>query len=245
MARSIDKNDVDITQLFRWNKKVEIRDELTGQSLPVFIRLIGDKDLGIARSHSYRMSSKLRKSLRDPDSMDAEAFLTSFSEFKEKESLLNSVILLKLDELGTLARKSVVIPEPKEPRSDAKIEEFEKYQEAVDNYPQLYGKAIQKELESLIETEKESLEKFSKEKLYEIYIDLIINRLCADEIGRAYYDMVVYLSTYKDEKFQTRLFKNFDQYENISPKLKERLLSEYQSLELGMDFLKKSQEATE
>ena len=57
--------------------------------------------------------------------------------------------------------------------------------------------------------------------------------------------MTVFLATFKDDKFKNPAFKSFDNYDNVHPILKTRLKEEYQKLEMGVDLLKKSQEATE
>jgi hypothetical protein len=61
----------------------------------------------------------------------------------------------------------------------------------------------------------------------------------------AYYDMCVYLTTFSDSDYKKLAFKTFSDYENSHPTLKDRLKKEYQSLEIGVDELKKLPEATE
>lgn len=243
--RSAEKNDVDLSSLFLWNKEVKIKDDLTNTETTVFIRLIGDRDIGVAKSYSFRRSSQLRRKLKDQDSDEYDAYINNIGDFDSLETLLNAVILFKIQDLADTARKQISVPEPKEPKSDADIEKWEKYQQEVDAYPEKYQQVLREEVDKIIEKEKERLTKLGMEKLYDAYKELVIQRLCSEEVSRAFYEMVVYLCVYKDKDFKKRAFSSIDEFLNVSPRLKTLLLNEYQSLELGMDMLKKLQEATE
>jgi len=243
--RDIDKNDVDISKLFLWKKKVEIKDELSQDVATVYLRLIGDADIGKARAYSFRRSAELRRKLKTVGTDEYEAFMNTDVDFQDKDALVSAVLYLNVNELAEQARKSVNLPEPKEPKSDATIEQLEQYQTDIDEYPDNYGKALQKEIDKVIKQETKRLEKLDEAELSIRYKERIINRLCTEEVNKAFYEMVVYLSTYKDNKYKVRSFLNMDEFLNSSSLLKKRLLEEYQSLELGMDFLKKSLEVTQ
>lgn len=81
------------------------------------------------------------------------------------------------------------------------------------------------------------------DSLYDIYMDYLIDRLCSEEMNEAYYDMCVYLGSYKTEDFERNAFPSFEHYRNTAGLIKQTLRENYQNLEIGMSSLKKSQEA--
>ena len=236
--KTVEKNDIDISQLFRWTKKVEITDVFTEQSVTVYIRIIGDADLNRARAHSWRMASQLRKNLNKEDSMERESLLTTLEENKDKSSLLAFIRLLNSSDVLKEATAYVEVPAPKEPPSDSPMEEYEKYQAAVDSFPERYQLALEKKANELLDAQEKELKKKSIEALQKIYEQKMIDRLCLEELNKAFYDMVVFLATYKDEKYKIRAFGTLDDFENSHTQLKERLIREYQDLEIGMNTLK-------
>lgn len=245
MTRSVEKNDVDISQLFKWRKEVVIADALTGHQAKVYIRLAGDADIGRARAYGYRKAAEMRKSLKDSDSDERVALLAEMEEFSDKESLVQTILLLRVTDLYNEAVRHLTIKEPTEPPSDASQEAWEKYQEEVDNFPALYETSIRAEVDKEREKQTALLEKETKETLYKIYEAEVINRVCSEAMQLAYYDMCIYLTTFKDSEYKNLAFRSFDDYENTHSTLKERLKNEYQSLEIGVDELKKLPEATE
>lgn len=245
MARSAEKNDVDIGQLFKWSKEVELSDPYTQQSLTVYMRLVGDQDLNRARAYALRKSAEMRVALREENSDERIAFINELGEFKDKESLVAMLILLSMPEIQREAVEDVVVPEPKEPKSDASLEDQEEYQKEVDAYAKRYEKALEKTIKKIQKRDTKIYEKEEMDELYSIYETLLINRLCTDEMNDAFYDKCIYYSTYKDKEFKNLAFKSFEDFLNASYEIKNLLKTEYQSLELGIDTLKKSQEATQ
>jgi len=243
--KEIDKNDVDITQLFKWSKEVVLRDPYTGMVLTVHLRLVGDADMNRAKANGYRKSAELRKKLKTPDSDERTIFLTELDSYVEKESLIQAIILLEMPEYYQQALKVVDVKEPKEPKSFASQEEQENYQLEVDEYPKIFSKELEKELLKIREVRSEELEKFAKEKLYNLYENTVINRLCEEELKEQYYKMCVFYGTYKDPNLKNKAFKTFDEFENSHQQLQNTLRDEYMNLELGTDLLKKLQEVTE
>lgn len=240
MTRSIDRNDVDITQLFLWKKEIQIEDTLNNIVATVYLRLVGDEDIGKARAYSFRKSAELRGKLKTQGTDEYEAFMNTDVDFQETEALINAVVFLKASELAEQAKNNVVLPEPNEPKDNANLEQMEEYQRLIDEYPQKYSDAVQKEMDKVLKKELENHAKLSRVELEKMYKDRIINRLCTEEVNKAFYEMVVYLATFLDENHTKKAFKTLDAFKNSSPVLKKRLTEEYQSLELGMDFLKKS-----
>jgi len=244
LNREVEKNDVDIAALFRWNKEVEIADAFTQTRIKFYMRLLGDADLGKARAYGYRKSADLRKRLKTPDTDERVTLLAELNDFADSLVIIRAIEILKIPELYQAAMKNVTVKEPKEPATDD-LEEWEKYQEEVDKYPKKFRDAVDKEAEKLRTEEEKQLERKSKEKLYQFYENEVISKICQEEMNNAFYDMCIYLATYKDDKFKTHAFKSFEDYDNVHPTLKSKLKEEYQNLELGIDVLKKLQEVTE
>ena len=243
--KSIEKNDVDITKLFRYKTEVEVKDELTGDSGKFYLRIIGDADLNIARVFGLRKAAQLRKELQDPESEIREAYITELSDVLSKELLVESILLLKT---GVMQREIVTltdVPEPKAPKSDAPQEEHEKFQLEVDDYENKYRKEYGKHARKVEKRERKSLDGITKDVLHILYEDLVIDKLCTDEMTSRYYEMCVFTGTYADSRYKKQAFSDFEQFDNASSHLKDRLMEQYRYLELGMSELKKLPKATE
>lgn len=60
-----ERNDVDIFRLFHWGKEVTIFDKYGNELTNVYMRLVGDAELNLARVFAIRRSAELRKSFED------------------------------------------------------------------------------------------------------------------------------------------------------------------------------------
>jgi len=245
--RDIEKNDVDIEQLFRWKKEVIIEDVISNQSATLYLKLIGDSDVGRARTYALRKSSDLRRALKTPDSDERVSLLSEFSEFHEqpKETLISLALLLKLEDLQGQAIRSVDMDQPVPPASDSELEEQEEYQKRIDEFPKKFSEAVTKRMTKLEELEKERLNSLDLEILYKEYEQLMIGRLCIEEMSNRFYEMVIYYATFRDKNYRKLAFKSFADFQNASFNLKDKLVQEYKNLELGMGVLKKLPEVTE
>jgi len=243
--REVEKNDVDIAELFKWNKEVEIEDAVSGLKVKFYMRLLGDADLGKARVFAYRKSAELRRKLKDPNSDERVSLLVELEDFSDnKEVIINSILILRMQDLYQDAIRSVNLPEPKEP-SKEDLEKWEEYQKEVDEYPQRYKEAVTKEAEKIREEDMKELSLKSIDELYKTYESEVIGKLCQEEMNDNFYNMTIYLSTFRDKNFKVSAFKNFENYDNAHRNLKAKLKEEYRKLELGIETLKKLQEATD
>jgi ribosome-binding factor A len=245
MTRSAEKNDVDITQLFKYTKDVEVKDALTNQSAKFYMRLIGDADMAQARVFGLRKSGKLRKELRTPGSDMRDAFINELPEFQDQDTLISSIILLGIGDIQKQAIRDADVPEPPTPKSDASLENLEEYQTAVDEYSETYEKTLEKAMNKIRKSEARRLNKLEERELYNLYEALVVDQLCSSEMSQNYYQMCVYFSVYADPKHKKLAFNGFDDFDNASSQLKERLIDEYRLLEMGMPQLKKLPEVME
>ncbi|MHA2084948.1 MAG: hypothetical protein ACXABD_14415 [Candidatus Thorarchaeota archaeon] len=241
--RSAEKNDVDITKLFRYKTEVEVKDELTGDSGKFYLRIIAD--LNRARVFGLRKAAQLRKELKDPESEVREAFITEFADIMSAELLIESILILKTGEMQREIVNMTDVPEPRAPRSDATQEVQENFQLEVDEYDAKYRKEYRKNAKKVEKKERKNLEGLGEEALYVLYEGVVIDRMCTEEMTTKYYEMCVFIGTYSDPDYKHKAFSNFEQFDNAAPHLKDLLMEQYRYLELGMTELKKSPEATE
>jgi hypothetical protein len=240
----IEKSDVDLSKLFRWEGEVEIKDQKGDVATKVYMRIVGDKDLNQARVYALRQSADLRAKLRDKESDEYKAFIRE-ALAADKENLLAGIKLLSMEEITRQARENVVVKFPKEPDTNASLEEQEKYQKTVDEFPEKFGDLVRKEAEKILKNLEKDLKKLSDEEIQNEYVSKTINYVCTQEMNRSFVDRCVFGATYRDSEFKEKYFLTFDNYENLATEVKEQLREGYQNLELGMQEIKKLPEATQ
>ena len=240
--KEIEKNDVDISKLFRWSRKVEVNS--FGKILEFYMRLCGDAEINRARVYALRKSAEFRKLLRTKDSDERLAYIPEFLSVVEEE-LINGILALSIKDFTTEAVFSVKLPLPKEPESDTTLEEQEKYQQNVDEYPVRREVAIRKYIEEKLEKERKLLEKLSKEKLQIRYETQAINQLCEAEMLTRFREMCTCYSLYMDENFKHKAFESFDEFSNIPSDIKNQLVELYVELDIDGEVLKKLQGVTQ
>lgn len=238
-----EKNDVNISKLFQWGKEFPITDEYGNELLHCHIRLVGDAELNRARVFALRKSAELRKKLKTEGTDERVGFIAD-QDTLDKENIIQFLLILKTKEVSVDIIKDTKVPFPKEPDSDASLEEQEKYQLAVDEYPEKRREIIQAEIEKHIAKEKESLDHMDMDSLYKMYVNYTINDLCEMEMYKYFKQMCVYFGTYKDPEFKEHLFSTYEEFENLQTFLKDQFIDNYSDLEMNMDGLKKLLGAT-
>jgi hypothetical protein len=239
----IEKNDVDLSKLFTWSKTVPIYDESGSLRTTVYLRVVGDAEVNKARVFALRESAKLRRLLKTPGTDEQLAFISN-TEIQEKKNMIKSVVLLSMMDLSTAARKEVDIKFPTEPSSDSTMEEQEKYQEELDNFPEKFNKEVEKLLRKKLSKLEKELEAQPEEQLRKQYLEELIGYICNNRMSEKFLDMCIYFGTFKDKRFKKRSFESFESYDNSPKELKDLLKEAYQSIEINIPDLKKSLEAT-
>lgn len=234
-----EKNDVDISRLFHYGKKFDIKDRDGKKVLTAYIRLVGDAELNRARVYAIRRSAELRDRLRTKTSDEALAFIPPI-ESVEKNSLIETCLNILLSTFTRDALREADLPIlPKEPSSNADLELQEEYQKKVDQYPEERNKAIYIYVSKRKELEQNRLEALTLEEIYEYYKRLVISDLCEQEMLNKFREQCVYYGTFKDSNYTTRLFPNFELFENLPIEIKSQFLSNYSDLDIGAEELKK------
>ena len=233
-----ERNDVDISKLFKWSEKFEIED-LNGDLLEeVYIRVIGDADMNRARVMALRHSADLRKRLKDLDSDERLAYVAEQEDITT-EQIINLVVLNKTRGVYSKVAKEVNIPFPKEPDSDATLEQQENYQAEVDAYPEKVKKVIEAEISKIIDKEKATLSKLSDDELYKLYVTTIINDICETEMFDRFSDLCAFFGTYKDAALREKRFESLEEFDNLPMRIKKQYQACYKELELDMNDVKK------
>lgn len=238
----IEKSNVNLKPLFHWGGKFEIFDRFGMKLQDVYIRLVGDAELNRSRVLAIKKSTELRKKLKTQDSDERIVFIQEIPE--DKETLIGMISYFKVKELTQQANREIKPTLPKEPKSDALLEEFEKYQEEVDTYAekrmQQINDYVQENLTGIMkQLDKEDIPWLKKE-----YERLLINELCEQEMIVKFRESCTYFGSFKDENFKESLFESFDEFDNLPKDIKDQFIEHYAGLEINIDELKKSLEAT-
>jgi len=246
MSDVIEKQDVDLAKLFNWGRVFEVINPQTDEAeAVVYMKLLGDADLGRARVYALRKSAEMRRKLKDTNSDEYLAWVRSIDEV-ESEDLINLISVFSLREIAQSARNAVKVPMPKPPKSNAKLEKMEAFQKQVDDYPQKKQKAIQEYIESEVEKLKKTLATKSKEELYRQYVKELTDEFCEREAITAFEDYQTYLGCYTDDSYRSdhRFFNSYEEFDNMEPTVKTQFKDAYRSLDIELSELKKLRRAT-
>ena len=236
--QDIEKNDVEIKNLFVWGKPFDILTEDNKVVSKVYIRIIGDADLNKSRVAALRASAILRRKLNEKDSDERLAFIPDFY-LLEKDTLVETVVGTLIRDITTRVVKELDDILPEEPDEEATLEEQEEYQKKVDNWTKERQTKIQSIIEKELDKERKILNEKSTEEVGKIYEKFTINNLCEDEMYRVFSEMRVFYGSYKDENFKIKLFKDLSEFESLPAFIKNQLINHYLSLDIKMDELKK------
>lgn len=238
----VEKNDVSINKLFSWGKVFIL--ENGEDEILVYMRVLGDADLNKARVYAIRESAKLRRALRDPNS---DEHLISVKDIEEltKDNLVNYNIIFSARDITQSIWKAVKVPYPKQPKSDASLEEMEKYQLEVDEFPNKREQAVREAMKKEEDKRRKELEKMSKDELYELYKKQLVNELCEQKAITSFKEISTYLGCYKDDDYKERFFNDLDEFLNLETDQKVEFMSAYDTLEMGTEEIKKLREATQ
>ena len=240
----IERNDVDINKLFNWGKVFVFQDGQGNDEALIYMRLLGDADVNKARVYALRKSAELRRELSDKDSDMRWATIKDIDALTE-DDLVNYILIFSMREIQNNALRSVDVPFPKQPKSNARLATLEKYQKEVDEYPSKKAEAVAKVMHKEVEKLKKELLSEGKETLYRKYVNTLIDEFCEREALRAYSDMEVYLGCYRDDNYTDKFWPTFEQFDNLLTEQKTIVKEAYGKLSLGSDELKKLREATQ
>jgi len=228
----------DLVDLFRWNTKLDIKDRDGKIVTTIYVRLVGDLDYNQAQQYGLLASRKLRKLLKDSNSIEYQAMFFELDE-RPKEDLIFGTLLAEIANFrdAAVSELGATVDEVKLP-DEPTLEDKEKQQEAEEKLPLDKAEKIRKRMEEKSDERKAELEKMSIEEVREIFIESSTNFKCIDEFSTVFKDFCVFAGSYKDKDFKDRMFSNFDAFRNSSPNLKRQLADAYLKLEITGDQLK-------
>lgn len=231
--------------LFKWTHKVELENsfgepitDANSNPVVVYQRIVGDAELDLARQTALRASAILRKRLRSRDSISRLIHVPDYSQMA-KENIVALIILNEMSDMRSKASRELQYPFPQSPGQDASLEDQEKYQEAVDNYFDERNEKIREETNRMATERKKVLDKYSKDRLQEIYEESAIDLQCKNEVNKVMQEMMTYLGTYRSDKFKHRAFSSFNAFRNAATHIKAQLIKAYNELEMSGEKLKK------
>lgn len=231
-------NDVDISKLFEWRTEVDIIDSEGNEKLHAYIRLVGDAELNRARIAGLRASAELRKKLKNENSDERIAFVPNIDDV-EKENIIELLVILNMSNYTEEVEKTLKVPFPKEPVSDAPLEEKEEYQKEVDDYPDKRMEKIREAVGKRVDKERKLLNKKSIKELVSEYEKLLISQMCEAEMNNTFIGYSIYFGSFKDEDFKQKLFESYEEYDNLPTYVKDQFFKHYLDLQLGISDLKK------
>jgi len=236
--QEIDKNDVDISILFKWGTPVPIKDAFDNIIEIVYVRLAGDAETNRARTYALRESAKLRDLLRTPRSDERLAYIPDWKSMNEGH-LVELIIQFNLRELVQKVTKEILMPLPVEPRSDSTLESQEKYQKEIDEYPKVRESKIKTRLDEIVKEERQRLKDLPKGELALEAENAIIKELCERRMYDAFQAMILAQTTFKDSEYKEKYFNSAEEFENLISDFKEQLFTAYNSINISTENLKK------
>lgn len=237
--KDIEKNDVDISKLFKWGMSMDLA---TPQgNVVVWVKVLGDADVNRARIYALRKSAEMREKMLDLDS-DERVALIPVLDTSSKDKVVELMLTLRVREISEVATKDLKIEYPKDLASTASLEEQEKYQAVVDNFSNYVTELTRKAVEKGVAKERKRLNKMTTEELEELYTNTLIEHACETEMYQSFQDKTTYFACFKDDAYLLPLFTTFEDYLNLPTEVKGILADFYGTLSIDMDSLKKSPE---
>jgi len=239
----VERNDVDISKLFKWGRVYEVVGVLDDAvEALIYMKLLGDADLNRARVYALRESGALRKKLRDETSDEYLAYLSPMEDLTRVD-MENMITVLSMREVSNRVRRSVSIKEPVPPRSDAPLEEMESYQKEVDEYEAKRREEIAKAVDRELTVLREGMKNKTDDEIRTLYKKLLINEACEEAAIQAFQEMQVYLGCFKDSDYNERFFSSLEEFKNLPPAVKKDIMDAYFSMDIDPTELKKLRRA--
>lgn len=223
--------------LFRWSKKVEIRDGNTVLDT-VYVRLVGDNDYQEARNVALRYSKELRIKLRNSETLEHKTNLGDIYSLSKDDLVMG----ITVGEITDYRDEALVnIPEKEAPQlpDDATLEQQEEHETQLVELRDARVQSIMEFMEKKSDEKKIELDALeSMDELRELYTHSIINIKCGEEFTKIFREYQVFSGTFSDKGLKVQAFDSFEEFSDCSPQLKTVLLSEYISLEMSGEELK-------
>lgn len=227
-----------IEDLFTWKGSIDITDNDGNVVETLYQRVINDADMQKTRLESLKETRLFRRALKDPNSLE---YLASFPE--EDDMSLDDLIAGILGSKFLFFRKNSqeIISEKKvkEPGFDSEQEEQEDFIAGVEDAKKEYEIAILEDAARQAEAMEADLRSKTHSEVFEIYKKEQIETLCRTKMINSFLDYATFYGTFKDEKLKQRRFNSVEDFRNLSTKVKNLLIANYQMLEISLTDVKK------
>lgn len=231
---------MDISKLFKWHtvhiitdaRGNEILDE-DGNSVKVYIRIIGDNDMDTSR----RLALRYAKMLRNDYEANREE-LVPILDGMDKESLIDLIVVNNITEFYRQAERDVELAYPAEKKTPSAKEE-EIYSEEVDTYFERLNDAIISKTKEIAENFREYYRGKDEAAIREAVAVSYINKAIEERMNTFFSDCILLFSCFEDPNFTIPVFKDIDEVISASSILKSQLHVAYKTLSLSDTELKK------
>jgi len=229
----------DLIDLFRWVTKVDIKNMAGNVVTTLYIKLVGDVDYDNAQKLGLLASRRLRKKLKDNNSVEYQAAFLDIDD-TNRENVILGILFAEITNFrdAAVADLADTVFETNVPEEAETLEEKEKKQESEENLIKERTDKLRTKMEEKSNKRREELITKSDEDLRNIFIESTINYKCIEEFGTVFREYCVFAGTYTDESLTIRAFSNFDEFRNSSTNLKKQLTDAYLKLELTGEQLK-------
>jgi len=231
---------MDISQLFKWKteytlvglNKEPLSDEL-GNPIKVYLRIIGDNDLDIAKRYALKESKKLREQYKK----EYAEVLPDFEEFTQEEL----AALLVMNEASMIYKQAERDTEVKYPTNTESLflEDEENYSDKVATYFDELVLKIDENAQKILDQRKNYYATLARDNLLKKVIRSYIDKIVESDMVKIYNDAILAFAVYKDSDCTERVFSDIDEVRNATQLLKEQLYAEYSKLVISDTDLKK------
>ncbi len=226
-------------QLFRWWDVCLIKNFdgqplfKDGEPLRVYVRILGDNDIDIARKHALKISRKNRIEYEK----DPSVVIPDLSEL-DVAQLANLIVLNESTEIYKQVERDVELKYPADKRTPSLAEE-ELHLEEVDSYYERLQTEVMRQAGIALEARVKEYLNYSHERLLRIAQQSYLNKIVEEDMYRAYNDAVLYFACYEDKDFTVKVFSDMESAGNAATPFKKQLLDFYNTLIIKDTELKK------
>lgn len=235
---TIEKNDVDISKLFKYTSETMLPLP-SGDIITIYQKLNGDAQTNRARVHALRESAKMRNNLNNLKWESRDAYVPSIRKFK-KDEVIDVILSLQLREISSEAISSTNLPEKSQLDGDATLEEHEERQKYIDGYEAEFSEEVGKKVELELKRRRKELNKITKDLLIKSYESVVIGQHATEIYTTAYMDMNTYFGTFTDADCKIQITKTYEDFLDLPVVIKDVLIEGYAALEINSVELKKS-----
>jgi hypothetical protein len=230
--------DLKIEDLFRWTGKVEITDQEGKVIETLYQRVVGDAEIQKARVEALKASKILRKALRDENSDEYLANMPLEGDFTIEE-LVSLIAFSRYSLFKQQAEYRVDEKKVKEPKSDADLEAQEEYISKLEEEKKNYEIRLAEDIKRQTEKLEEELKQKDYSEVFNMYRKEQTDIFCRVRMMEVFEEFATFYGTFSDEKFKSRRFETVEQFRDLSPRIKAKLIESYRNIELNLGEVKK------